>query len=186
LWVSKRKQTSVIPTVISSEVTKFTDFLNNFEYTGTRDYTPFCAITSALNFRTAIGGDSAIMSYNRNLSLWAQKYLATLWDTEVLLPDSMTSMMSHPRLPKEVTSEGQMKWLLNELLENYNMQVNVGTYVVRGEPSYWMRLSSQIYLEENDFVRLGEIVVELLGKLPPPENLDANGRLKNNTHLLSK
>jgi len=163
LWVTKSKQDSIIPTVISSEFNSV--YLDRFQYTGTRDYTPYCAIGAALDFRTAVG-EEKIMDYNRELALWAESYLADFWKTEVMVPTYMTGMMSNVRLP--VKDGNQMGWLKTQLLDEYNMQVStyVMTNVVTKEESFWMRISAQIYLERDDFVRLGLAVSELVQNMP--------------------
>jgi len=170
LWVTKNKQDSVIPTVISSAfrmglVPEDSVYLDRFQYTGTRDYTAYCAIGAALDFRTAVG-EEKIMDYNHELALWAEEYLADFWKTEVLVPESMTGMMGHARLPVE--SEQEMTWLKQQLLDVYNMQISSFkmTNAVTKEESFWMRISAQIFLERSDFVRLGQIVSDLVQIMP--------------------
>ena len=52
------------PTVVDSYGD---DFVSRFVWDGTRDRSPFCAISDALAFRAALGGEGTIMSYNHHL-----------------------------------------------------------------------------------------------------------------------
>jgi len=171
LWVTKSKQDTVIPTVISSTfdsglIREDSIYLDRFQYTGTRDYTPYCALGAALDFRTAVG-EEKIMEYNHQLALWAESYLVDFWKTEAMVPASMTGTMSNVRLPG-VTDAQQMSWLTNQLFNEYNMQIAVFnmTNEVTKEESFWIRLSAQIYLEQIDFVRLGQAVSDLVETMP--------------------
>lgn len=51
LWAAPGLHRLLVPTVISSEFKNGGDFLDEFLYTGTRDYTSFIAMDAALNFR---------------------------------------------------------------------------------------------------------------------------------------
>ena len=57
----------------------------NTRYTGTRDYTAYCAVTDAFRFRESLGGDGAIKRYIVQLALDGGELLAKLWGTFVLV-----------------------------------------------------------------------------------------------------
>lgn len=156
LWVSPTLQPTIVPTVISSE-NKFnaTSFAVQYLYTGTRDYTGFCSITAALDFRRMVGEDR-LVQYVHNLAVQAGHYLAKTWGTEVLAEDSMVGPMTNVRLPS--TDTALLNNLTNILFENHNMYIVV--YPLNNQ--YWTRLSAQIYLEMSDFVNLGEVVKNIL------------------------
>ena len=92
-------QPFLVPTVVSSAFRSGVDdtgspFLNAFQYTGTRDYAPFCAIQRALDWREeALGGEAAVMEYVNGLAKWGLRYLVELWGTEQLVPDELTYAM---------------------------------------------------------------------------------------------
>jgi selenocysteine lyase/cysteine desulfurase len=76
LWVAPKYQHpfasgvgTIVPNVINPPVG---DFWTMFEYTGTRDYTPFAAMEAALDFREKMGGEECIMGYMHDLAVEAQ------------------------------------------------------------------------------------------------------------------
>uniref|UniRef100_A0A6B2L9A6 Aminotransferase class V domain-containing protein n=1 Tax=Arcella intermedia TaxID=1963864 RepID=A0A6B2L9A6_9EUKA len=166
LWTSKAYQAGVVPTVISSEYGE--TYLDHFEYTGTRDYSSFCAIGAALDFRKGLG-EEEILDWNVKLAHWGEGYLAGLWETEVLLPQEMTGMMSHPRLPAAIQNVKQMQWLAGSLLSDYGIYAVLFNLVnpETSQETFWVRLSAQIYLEQADIITFGNAVLELIPKIPP-------------------
>lgn len=87
LWVKHTLQVDAHPqpTVISSSGKH--DFIGRYEYTGTRDYTGFCVIPSALEFATKLGGFEKIQKYCHDLAVEAGRYLSLRWNTATLVSD---------------------------------------------------------------------------------------------------
>jgi len=165
MWVGKWAQDQVVPTVISSAyktgvVDEHNNFLNHFQYTGTRSYTAYCSIHDAIAWRNWVG-EQTIMDYNHQLAVWAQGRLAELWNTETLLPASETGFMGHTRFP--VDSADEMGKIDGALFQKYDTEVTTFPLVdpVTNATSYWIRLSAQLYLNEHDFETLGFRVLEL-------------------------
>jgi len=158
LWVSRSLQSVITPTVISSEnrygITPFSD---KYEYTGTRDYTAFCSISAAFEFRNWIG-EERIKAYIHDLIVAAGNELATLWETEVLTDDSLVGPMVNVRLPTYNASLANN--LTNDLFEQYKMYI----VVIPLKGGFWTRLSGQVYLELNDFIKMGAIVKQMLSE----------------------
>jgi len=173
MWVTKSKQNQIIPTVISSAFT--TGFIpepsiyqTRFQYTATRDYTPFCTFKHALRFREKIG-EEKINKYNHELATWAQNYLAKSWKTEVLVPDYMTGNMGNVRLPLSITSKEDTDWLQAKLWQQYRIMTAVYELEnpVTREKSFWFRLSANIFNEKSDFLDFDKAVKELLSQREP-------------------
>jgi len=158
LWVAPAAQDKVAPTVISSEWGG-AGYLRSFQYTGTRDYTPFVAVGDALDFREQVGG-AEIMAYMRELSAWATEHLSRAWGTEAIAPAHMTAMsMSNVRVP--TTDPEKAATLASRVYDEYDIYIVV--YRAAGD-QWWVRLSAQIYLEKDDFVRMGEAVLAVLAE----------------------
>lgn len=184
LWISRTQhfqghnlQDIIVPTVVSSAfregvIDRHNGYLNAFQYTGTRDYTPFVTIANSMDFRNEqCGGDDEIWNWNHKLAIWAEKYLSELWNTEILVPESMTAFMAHVRIP--TTNETIGSKLQSRLLNEYDIETTVlklenpvhtltGNETILTEPTFWFRLSCQIYLEESDFYALGDAVKNIL------------------------
>jgi hypothetical protein len=63
LWVRPSFQSEVIPSIMSNTQ----NYVTEYEYTGTRDYTAWAALNATFNFRTWLGEDN-ITSYIKNLA----------------------------------------------------------------------------------------------------------------------
>ncbi|EGD80930.1 hypothetical protein PTSG_01513 [Salpingoeca rosetta] len=122
LWTRPSLQRNTIPTVVSSDF-GFHDYMRDFLYTGTRDYTPFASVTAGFAFRKNIGGDAAVREYMTNLARWATDYLVGRWGTEAAAPHSMVSAMATVRLPTTdaALAQGLTPWLI----ENHDVQIVV-------------------------------------------------------------
>ena len=165
LWVNQSSITATFPepTVISSGnlmgPTCTTSLSQRYEYVSSRDYTAFLSMSAAIDFRHNLmdGGDLAIYKYCRTLALQAKHYLLELWNATALAPDSIEEFMINIELPAAINSPSKGLALHNYLLDHHN------TYMlVLGSGQQYTRLSSQIYLEMDDFQRLGDLVLKYI------------------------
>ena len=96
LWATKEAQRDLHPTVISHGFEQ--GFVNEFDWTGTRDPTAWLAVPAALDFYRSMG-DSALRARNRALAIAAGEMLAQRWGTETGAPAAMAGAMATVRLP---------------------------------------------------------------------------------------
>lgn len=161
LWVNPEIQTLNFPepTVISSEnKPSSTPLWERFMYTGTRDYTSFLTIPYAIEFRNELGGDKKIFNYCHNLAINAGDYLAKLWNTSLMAPSSIHSMMINIVLPTKDFEKAKAMQI--KLLNEHKIYM-----IVLQEPFskiVYTRLSAQVYLNLNDFKELGYIIKKYL------------------------
>eukprot|EP00518_Triparma_eleuthera_P010005 CAMPEP_0182479306 /NCGR_PEP_ID=MMETSP1319-20130603/33945_1 /TAXON_ID=172717 /ORGANISM="Bolidomonas pacifica, Strain RCC208" /LENGTH=421 /DNA_ID=CAMNT_0024680723 /DNA_START=190 /DNA_END=1455 /DNA_ORIENTATION=- len=151
------------PTVISSENDVFsgTDFQDRFVYTGTKDFTAYISISDALDFGEILeeaNGEGSIIAYTNGLAEWASAYLAELWGTSLLSPTQFQAALFNVMLP---TSDFDLATQMqSDLLNDHGVYFlslkDEATGIV------YTRLSAQIYLERDDFVKLGELVKDYL------------------------
>jgi selenocysteine lyase/cysteine desulfurase len=148
------------PAIVDSAMTDV--FESRFIWTGTRDRTPYCAILSALDYRQSLGGEQRIMDYNQNLAQVGGRYLSRLWETKILSPENMQSGMTNVQVPTNNLTICQM--VVGELYNTYNTMVSGASNIVPelGDIPCYLRLSAQIYQEENDWHVLGALIVKLL------------------------
>lgn len=182
LWVHPSRIGTIFPepTVISSansivtvdDETSYSWYddpmTHRYIYTSTIDYTSMLSLSRALDFQRWLGGEDVIHRYIRTLAVQAKEYLIRVWGTFALVPDSMEVYMMNIVLPIDgrqtdntTTNATQIASSLQVwLYEERNMYV-----VIAQEPStkyIYTRLSAQIYLEMDDFVRLGDAVLTYL------------------------
>eukprot|EP00736_Rhodelphis_marinus_P012318 Rmarinus@m.2833 len=162
-WVSPQYQELIRPLVISSEVSY--DFVDDFQYTGTRDYTAYVVMSDAKRFRESLG-DAEIMEYNHDLAIAAVNHLASTWGTERLAPDHMEAALANVRLPAGIATMDDAKGLESWMMEKYNVFMVVYATEIDNRETYWLRISAQIFLELQDFELLGKRVLEYVESLP--------------------
>jgi len=161
LWVRSDLQTLIHPPVISDNYGR--GFQAEFFWTGTRDYSAMLAMWSALDFRTSLG-DEKIMSYIHTLAVWSGHTLASMWNTTILINDSMIGAMTTVQLPTNDPEKGST--LQNILLDDYDTYLVVFPF----QEQLFTRVSLQIFNEESDVITLGKRVLQILGELETSSN----------------
>ncbi|PON23473.1 hypothetical protein TGAM01_v207707 [Trichoderma gamsii] len=148
-------------------------FINNFQWAGTKDYSPNYCVKDAVAYRKQVlGGEERILKYLWDLNKKGSKLVAEVLGTEVLENSKGTLTncgMANIALPvwkgekgleaKEteiVVPAGDMSlvvaWLMRTLADEYKTIV----------PMFWMgnrlwfRTSAQIYLDVADYEHLAE------------------------------
>jgi selenocysteine lyase/cysteine desulfurase len=140
-------------------------FESRFIWTGTRDRTPYCAILAALDYRQSLGGEQRIMNYNQDLAQYGGRYLSSLWETKILSPENMQSSMTNVQVPTNNITICSM--VVGQLYNTYNTMVSGASNIAPeyGNIPCYLRLSAQIYQEENDWHVLGALILKLLKEL---------------------
>jgi isopenicillin-N epimerase len=148
LWAAKEAQRNLHPTVISHGFEQ--GFVNEFDWTGTRDPTAWLAVPAALDFYRSMG-DSALRARNHALAVAAGKLLAQRWGTETGAPATMTGAMVIVRLPGGLpgTPAGAQA-VHDRLWQKYHVEVPIMTL----NEALWVRISAQIYNDLDDYERL--------------------------------
>ncbi|CAK9053027.1 unnamed protein product [Durusdinium trenchii] len=164
LWASRSVQDILEPAIISSDNSPETTFQKRFDYIGTRDYSSWCAMGAALDFRRMLGGEVRLQRYTSELAKWAGQMMAEAFGTETVVPVSMTPSMFAVRLPIAATqSEACAGFIAEGLIQNYSMLViSFGLHTNSStDLTHWIRVSSQIYLDRSDFHDLASAVLTL-------------------------
>eukprot|EP00730_Choanoeca_flexa_P012085 TRINITY_DN3199_c0_g1_i1.p1 TRINITY_DN3199_c0_g1~~TRINITY_DN3199_c0_g1_i1.p1 ORF type:complete len:472 (+),score=102.54 TRINITY_DN3199_c0_g1_i1:23-1417(+) len=122
LWTSPQLHPSIAPTVVSSDWAAH-DYMRDFLYTGTRDYTPFASVEAAFNFRQSLGGDAAIRQYMVEQARQGAKELVAQWSTRLAAPINMSDAMLTVELPACLGE--QAATLMSDMAQEYNIQIVV-------------------------------------------------------------
>lgn len=149
------------PTVISS--TGEYSFIGRYNYTGTRDYTPYYALPVAIEFiEKKLGGFELMQNYNRKLLKDGSNLLISEWNTSYLVSDKMTCFMSSIILPK-VKNHDDCVLLQKKLFDENNISMIFGSVSDDDNNKiFFTRISVQVYLEMNDFILLAKNVKRIL------------------------
>ncbi|XP_034305449.2 uncharacterized protein [Magallana gigas] len=167
LWVHKDHQSWCTPLVTSHMYNK--GFQLEYGQQGTRDDTPYFLIPDAIQFYKDMGGMDKIVKYTKKLLDDACRMMAERLQTELpQIPQSMEAAgMRLVLLPDFDKFERYTKtWEGSENLYNDIMnihKINCAVYPIQGE--LFLRLSANIYNEMDDYVKLADLLVQLLKKV---------------------
>ena len=163
VWVAKERQDMIYPCTLDSGILQ--GFPGSFTWRGTRDYSAFLSIESALAFRAGVapGGDAAIVQYLHGLAVRGGRLLAAALGTE-MLPAAQTGAMVNVRVPCERATTkdgcGGKLGIGTRLFRKYNFWVPFWGLADQGT---WMRLSAQIFIELSDFQMVADAIIADLG-----------------------
>ena len=184
LWLHPELQEVVVPPVISSEgkgtspgecsiKSPWSPWMDQFSYVGARDYAAYATMGDAIDFREWVCAaqpnppplspsttDCVIEQINAQ-RLWATSYLVKRWGTAALLPAELTPAMAQVRLPSPGPGKNASVYasVHPRLLAEEGIEIVMRQGYDTADPvAWWTRLSCQIYLGEQDIVKLGEAV----------------------------
>ncbi|KAF9524391.1 pyridoxal phosphate-dependent transferase [Crepidotus variabilis] len=172
LYVPKRNQnivTSSIPTslyyISPDKRNGAPNFVDQYVWTGTIDWTSNLTVTDALDYRNWLGGEEKINAYCHDLAIKGGEALAKLLGTKVLDPNGeFTLNMVNVELPFPVSFkriddlDTIVKRLLLEKYKGYS------AYYIHNN-AYWTRCSAQIWNTLEDFEKMGQIWLNVIGDI---------------------
>lgn len=151
LWTSKARQEATHPTVISHGFGQ--GYMEEFDWTGTRDPSAFLSIGAALEFHQHLGGAS-LRQRNIGLATEAASLVARRLNTETIDTDSACAM----RVVRLPASRNTAAAPLRAKLIAAGTDAPV--HAIGG--GLWLRLSTFAYNELEDYARLADIVARVL------------------------
>ena len=159
LWAAPERRAGLHPGVISWGITN-DDWLQEFDWTGTRDPSSWLAAPAGLDFMRDVLGVSAMRAHNHRLAWQSARRLAGRWGHRWTTPEAMVGCMVSVPLPERLgpADVATARRLRDALLFEHGIEVPV---IARGG-ALWARLSMQVYNDESDIDRL-EAAVDALG-----------------------
>lgn len=151
LWTSEARQPEIHPTVISHGFGQ--GYLQEFDWTGTRDPSAFLSVGAALDFHQQLGGAS-LRQRNIDLAAEAASLVARRLNTETIDSDC-NGAMRLVRLP--VSGDTAVAPLRARLIAK---GTDAPVHAIGG--GLWLRLSAFAYNELEDYARLADIVAGVL------------------------
>jgi isopenicillin-N epimerase len=151
LWARPHRQSDLHPVTISHGFGQ--GFLEEFDWTGTRDPSAFLAVDAAIEFHQRLGG-AELQQRNAALAWRAAELIADRLGTDVGAGRGFCAAMALVRLPIDgpATPERALALrgrLLDEFATDAPLQALAG--------AIWVRLSAQAYNEIGDYEALAEI-----------------------------
>ena len=143
LWARREARAGLHPAVISHGYGE--GFHAEFDWTGTRDHSPWLAVTAALDFVEALDVDR-MRAWQRELRRRAGDLLQQAWGVPAGGPDDMLAAMTTLRLPDRHQPAGPADKRAAErvhdlLWANHRVEAPIMPFAGR----LWLRVSVQIY-----------------------------------------
>lgn len=163
LWVRPDRQAEIHPNVVSHPYGE--GLAAEFMWQGTRDTTPWLAAADAVGIVGDLagpGGWPAIRAHNHALACWMHEHLCALWEVEPLsaLDGSMLGSMAAVRLPERARARfASPEELGARLIDVHGIEVPCFAW----DGLWLVRPCCHVYNRAEQYVRLGEAVLELLG-----------------------
>ncbi|KAI1276890.1 pyridoxal phosphate-dependent transferase [Xylaria sp. FL0933] len=138
-------------------------FVNNFQFVGTLDTSPYVCVKEAIEWREQVlGGEAKIMEYTQALAREGGRIVARILGTEVLDNESQSlsrCAMTNVALPIGVNNATitTQHWMMRTMVEEY--KTFIALIIHAGQ--LWARLSAQVYLDIEDFEWAGQTLLEL-------------------------
>ncbi len=170
LYVRKDRQHLVHPLVISlgagSKRQDRNAFRLEFDYVGTQDPTAWLVIPEAIRFMGSLlpGGWDELRARNHTLALRARAILCEALGIAAPAPETMIGSLATVPLPSGPASPVlpplAIDPIMRTLFERHRIEVLASVWPA--SPGRILRVSSQIYNEESEYLRLAEALKELL------------------------
>jgi isopenicillin-N epimerase len=152
LWAAPARQTGLHPPVVSWGLDQ--GFTTEFDWPGTRDPSPALAAPAAIAFMRELGVE-AVQGWNHALAWRAGTLLAERWSTELVQrEDQIGTMITVPAPERFGGAPEDAARLRDALLFEDGIEVQVHAHQGRVR----IRVSAQIYNDEEDVDRLAEAV----------------------------
>jgi isopenicillin-N epimerase len=155
LWAAPERRADLHPAVLSWGLANH-DWLQEFDWTGTRDPSPWLAAPAGLDFMADVLGVAAMREHNHRLAWQSAAKLAARWGFEWATPESMIGCMATVPLPARFApaDAATAQRLRDALFFDHGIEAPV---LARGG-RLWVRLSFQVYNDESDVERLAEAI----------------------------
>ncbi|HET8997159.1 MAG TPA: aminotransferase class V-fold PLP-dependent enzyme, partial [Acetobacteraceae bacterium] len=155
LWAAPHRQHDLHPVTISHGFGQ--GFLHEFDWTGTRDPSPYLCVDTAIDFHARLGG-GALRARNVALAAEATALLAGRLNTEAGGTSQMAGSMGVVRLPLPGSATAGHAGNLRQRL----MAAGSDAPVHAIDGSLWLRISAFAYNEIGDYERLAALVAGVL------------------------
>jgi isopenicillin-N epimerase len=151
LWARRDRRERLAPTILSWDIDR--PFPHSFEWTGTRDPSPWLSIPAAFAFMDRFG-EADVRRHNHDLAAEGARILASAWGVAHDAPDTMIGAMALVPLPDSssfaATLEGR-EHVQRALWEAHRIACTCMLF----EGRLHLRVCAQIYNSAEDYEKLG-------------------------------
>jgi isopenicillin-N epimerase len=152
LWAAPSVQRDLHPLSISHGLGQ--GFVEEFDWTGTRDFTAALAAPDGIAFHRKLGS-AKLMARNAALARDGAAHLARAWHTELAGPPELFAAMATVRLPATGAATPERARALARWLGEAH---RIETIVTAESGALWLRVAAQAYNTAAEYERLGAAV----------------------------
>ena len=156
LWTHPSRLKTMHPTIISHGFNQ--GYRAEFDWVGTKDYSPFLSIGPSLEFYRA-AGDEKLRTYFHEKAIEIRAMLCAAWKTKKASPDEMIGSLAGVKVPKHLYHGKANHMLYAEALHDvllYEYGIEVPVIAFNNET--WIRISVQIFNQDKQYALLAETV----------------------------
>ncbi|HEY3873888.1 MAG TPA: aminotransferase class V-fold PLP-dependent enzyme [Candidatus Kapabacteria bacterium] len=158
LWVDKKHQSKIHPTVISHFLGG--GYQTEFNWMGTLDPTAWLSIPAGIEFQKKVSAAGS-HEYTRKILLDARREISDALGVPLAAPEEMLANLCTFPLPGNPDSTDERVLLLHDqLFDAYKIEVPA----MNANGKLYVRASSQVYNDPSDFAALKGALVELAGQ----------------------
>ncbi len=153
LWAAPERHAGLHPSVISWGLD--IGWHQEFDWTGTRDPTPYLCAPAGIAFITDFLGAEAMRAHNHALAWQSAQHLAERWGLAWTTPETMIGCMASVPLPAALGSgAADAQRIKDGLLVERRIEVPVMARAGR----LWARISTQVYNDAEDIERFAAAI----------------------------
>ncbi len=156
LWARKDRQSELHPLAISHGYGK--GFTEEFDWPGTRDFSPWLAVTAGLRFFET-QGPGAVRRYCHDLVVSAAERIARAWDQPLAGPTAMHGSMMAIRMPDSRQTGNATRDSARRLQSEFMDRHRIAVAIMPIDGALWARISAQVYNSTEDYERLLEVAL---------------------------
>lgn len=151
VWALPERRVALHPTVISHGYGN--GIAAEFDWVGTKDYSAWAALPTAIAFYNAQGGE-LVRARNHALAVEAGQMIAAAWGTRIGGPPELLGTMATIEMPIQpgATLENSLK-IRAAMWEKHKIEAPI--FVFGGK--LWLRVACQIFNEIDDYRRLAAV-----------------------------
>lgn len=159
LWTHPKHQKDTHPTVISHGY--LLGYIQEFDWTGTNDFSAYLSISTALDFYAATGA-ATLRAYQSQKAIEIRNLLSSVWNTPLASPDSMIGSLAAQQIPSHLWPDIQdhqayAEALHDVLWEKYAIEVPVIAF----SKTIWIRISVQVFNTDEQYHYLAEVIKKM-------------------------
>lgn len=148
-WAAAEAQTLIHPLSISHGYGK--GFIEEFDWTGTRDPAPFLSVGAGIDFHRSLG-EAKVRDHNHALALAAGQRMAQRWGEPMNAAPELLGAMVGVRLPERWQKYGApvrdtARKLTVAIAQAHRINLNIMPF----DGALWCRVSAQVYNEMSDY-----------------------------------